>query len=320
MRDCGGGMLNLLRRTVRALVPIGVMLCLWPAAAAWGAAPAQKLPSALLVFPLVEVDDAGGDTRVELVNLSGNNLQLQCFYVYGDSCTEIGFFLSLTPYQPVSWSANTGLNDTFTVSAVPPFFGTGEMKCAVVPPVPDADLDLYNALQGRATVFDSDGRTVSYSAIAFQRLSPGTFDGVLPLDGVTYAQCPDKLHFDLLADQPSGTPPSVSEMVLIPCQQDLLFQEPTTINVQYIIVNEFEQQFSTSIFVTCFEKIALSDISDSLRRTTLGSDTAHVIVRGGSGPLLGLVIDDVPFAGKTGTAGNEPSFSTGRSATVLFPY
>jgi hypothetical protein len=54
-------------------------------------------------------------------------------------------------------------------------------------------------------------------------------------------------------------------------------------------------------------------------RAVAGTDTAHVVLRGVGGPLLGLVIDDVPFRGKNGTAGNEPSFEGGRSATVYFP-
>lgn len=321
MRLCGGWMMLFLRRIASTVIVLAMFVSTTSGPAAAGDPPAQKLPSALLIFPLIQSDESGGDTRIELVNLSGMGQEVQCFYVQGDdTCNEIGFFLSLTPYQPISWLATQGLDDVLTHSAVPPFFSAGgELKCAVVPPDGMTDLEFHNTLQGRATVYAADGRTVSYGAVGFQRLSPGDFTGMLSLDGHTYAQCPDKLHFDVLADQASGTPPSTSDLILLPCSQDLLLQVPATITVQFLIVNEFETQFSVSISITCFNRQTLSHIAGTLDRSTLGTDTAHLIVRGSNGPLLGLVVDGVPFQTKTGTAGNEPSFQGGRSATVVFP-
>lgn len=307
------------RWIANALIVLGAVSQMLSGRALAGDPPAQKLPSALLVFPLIQSDDFGGDTRIELVNLSGNGQDVECFYVQGDeTCNEIGFFLSLTPYQPISWLATEGLNNG--LSAVPPFFSTGgELKCAVVPPDGAPDLEFHNTIQGRATVYSAGGRTVSYGAVGFQRLSPGDFTGVVSLDGRTYAQCPDKLHFDVLADQPTATPATTSDLILVPCSQDLLLQVPATITVQFLVVNEFETQFSVSITVTCFSRLQLIQIADTLQRATLGTDTAHLIIRGVNGPLLGLVVDGVPFQGKTGIAGNEPSFQGGRSATVVFP-
>lgn len=283
------------------------------------APPAQKLPSALLVYPLIEADDVGGDTRIQLVNLTGASQQVQCFYVYGDTCNEIGFFVTLTPYQPLSWFATQGLNDISTGSSAPPFVGLGELKCAVTPPETATELSAHNTIQGRATVFQADGQTVSYGAVGFQRLSPGPYTGEIQLNGSTYAQCPDKLHFDVRADEPTGTPPTASEVILLTCSQDLVLQKPKTITVQLLVVNEFEQTVSLASKVTCFDRRRLAEFGGPLERTTLGSETAHLIVRGSEGPLLGLVIDDIPFAGQSGTAGNEPSFQGGRSATVLLP-
>jgi hypothetical protein len=302
--------MNGLRWLMRILMVVAVGA--WLPGATWAGPPAQKLPSALLVFPFIEADGAH-DTRIELVNLSGDPQVVQCFYVTGSSCNEVDFFVYFTPYQPLSWLASAGLNDVLTGSAVPPFFGDGEIKCVVVPPHPQ--VQFHNTMQGRATVFGTDGRTVSYNAVGFLRLTDGDFSNVITLNGSTYAQCPDKLHFQVLADQPGST----SELVLVPCTQDLLHQVPTSTTVQFLIANEFEQTFSTSIMVTCFDRRALGDISTSLTRAVLGTDTAHLIVRGTSSPLLGLAIDTVSFAGKTGTAGNEPSFQGGRSATVTLP-
>ncbi len=313
-------MMQTLRWTANALIVLGAALGILSGRAMAAGPPAQKLPSALLVFPLIEADVTGGetriDTRIELLNLSGQGQDVECFYVQGDdTCNEIGFFLSLTPYQPISWLASQGLDDVLTRSAAPPFFGPGELKCAVIPPDNQPDIEFHNTIQGRATVYYSTGRTISYGAVGFQRLSPGDFTGVLSLDGRTYAQCPDKLHFEVLADQP----PTTSDLILVPCSQDLLLQVPATITVQFLIINEFEQQFSTSISVTCFNRQMLSAISGSLLRASLGTDTAHLIIRGVNGPLLGLVVDNVPYQGKTGIAGNEPSFQGGRSALVVFP-
>jgi hypothetical protein len=280
--------------------------------AAWaGSPPAQKLPSALLVYPLIQAT-GDQDTRIEVVNLSGDSQSIECFYVSG--CNEVGFMIFLTPYQPAAWLASTGSNDWHSGNAVPPFFGTGEMRCGVQPPHPE--LTFHNTIQGRATIFAaSTGQSISYGAVGFQRLSPGDLTGTYSLDGRTYAQCPDKLHFDVLTDQPASS----SEMVLVPCAEDLLTQVPTSLTVQFFIYNEFEQSFSTSMNVTCFDKRLLADISSSLTRAIAGTDTAHIVVRGVGGPLLGLVVDEVSFQGVTGTAGNEPSFDGGRSATVLFP-
>jgi hypothetical protein len=295
-------MMNLRRwfsnRAVAALGVIGLL-----PAISWGAGPpAQKLPSALLVYPLIEADGAS-DTRVEVLNLSADAQLLNCFYVEGDSCVEIGFFVSLTPYQPLAWMVSAGLNDTVSGSAIPPFFGTGEMKCVVVPPNPE--LRFHNTIQGRATVFAADGRTVSYGAVGFQRLVDGDFTGVVALDGTTYAQCPARLNFD--------------DIILLPCTQDLLTQVPTMIRAQILVTNEFETTFSTAVTFTCFGRFTLGAIADSLTRAIGGTDTAHLNIRGSNGPLLGLVIDSVPFAGKVGTAGNEPSLQGGSSATVTFP-
>lgn len=298
-------------RTQFAAWAVAVLL---GASSAWaGGPPAQKLPSALLVFPLVQVS-GDQDTRVELLNLSGSSQWVQCFYVDGGFCGETGFMVLLTPYQPMAWRASAGLNDPLTGTAVPPFFGTGELKCGVVPPRPE--VAFHNTIQGRAAIFSSStGQTISYGAVGFQRLSDGDFTGVFSLNGSTYAQCPNKLHFDVLTDQPTSS----SQIVVVPCTEDLLTQTPTAVSVQILIYNEFEQGFSTSYGLTCFDARSMADVSTALTRAVAGTDTAHLIVRGVGGPVLGLVIDQVPFQSAMGTAGNEPSFEGGRSATVTFP-
>src|SRR4029453_12752044 len=102
-------------------------------AVAEGIPPAQKLASAFVVFPYVDTDPPF-DTRIELMNMSNQTVELQCFYVREQDCVEIGFFVSLPATQPLSWSAFQGINNTLTRTAVPPFDtfgGLGELKCAV---------------------------------------------------------------------------------------------------------------------------------------------------------------------------------------------
>lgn len=284
---------------------------------AGGAPPEQKLGSAFLVFPYLATT-APKDTLIELINMSAQPVELQCFYVRQSDCVEIGFFVSLTANQPLSWSAHDGTSNVLTGTAVPPldtFGGIGELKCAVATDRPD--LSAHNVLQGRAIVVDTvSGATVGYGAVGFQRLSPGAYTGVVDLDGFTYDSCPDRLHFQVLTAH-SGGP--ISTLITVPCAEDLLDQTPTQSVVQLAIVNEFEQVFSSSYHLKCFSSLSFSALS-TLGNGALGSDSAHLIVRGVSSPLIGLVIDR--FSGQGGTlhtTANEPFLEGGRSATVIFP-
>jgi hypothetical protein len=51
-----------------------------------------------------------------------------------------------------------------------------------------------------------------------------------------------------------------TSLVLVPCSEDLLRQIPGAAVVQFLIFNEFEQRFSTSRSVTCYEEIDLCNI------------------------------------------------------------
>ncbi len=282
-----------------------------------GAPPEQKLASAFLVFPYI-VTAAPKDTRIELMNMSNQPIELQCFYVRSSDCVEVGFFVSLTANQPLSWSAYDGTSNVLTRTSVPPldtFNGIAELKCAVAADRPD--LSFHNVLQGRAIVVDkTNGTTVGYGAVGFQRLSPGSYSGEVDLDGFTYESCPDRLHFQVLS-APSGGP--ASTLVTVPCAEDLLNQVPTQTVVQLAIVNEFEQVFSSSYHLSCLSSLSFSSLG-TLGHSVTGTDSAHLVVRGVSSPLIGLAIDR--FAGQGNlvhTTANEPFLEGGRSATVIFP-
>ncbi len=295
----------------------GLLIAL--AAAAAADAPPQRLPSAVLVYPLITVEGGGGsvDTRVELVNLTSRPVDLKCVYITGVSCRAIDFSVRLTPNQPLSWLASRGVFNTSSFTAVPPINASGELKCLVE--TDEEPVDRHNAIQGRATVFGADGQTIGYSAVGFQRLADGRMGNVIPLDGDTYSQCPDEQHFVFLSSE-LGNPATESEIILAPCTEDLQNLVPTTTAVQFLVVNEFEQQLSAATTVTCYARRTLRQVSQVFTRATLGSETGHLIVRGVQSPVLTMLVDrfETPD-GVRATAGNEPAMRGGRSAEILLP-
>jgi len=284
--------------------PLGIL--------AQGNPPAQKLPSAVLIYPLVR-SSATSDTRIEILNLTSAAVNIQCFYVTASTCSEVDFFVSMTAQQPISWFASTGRTANGTRIA-PPLNGDGELKCFVRPTA--TDLGSHNALQGRALLSDSNGQTIGYSAIAFRRLLPGAFTGQVSLDGFTYEPCPDRLHFNAL----SQTSNSNSELILVPCTQDLETGSVTSTTVQYAVINELEQVFSASSQLKCMDRRLFSTIP-ALRKSSIGTDTNHLIVRSIDVPVVGLVIDhfDAPGSGAPSTSSNEPYLEGSRDATISIP-
>ena len=298
---------------------IAVSLALGTAGRVLAQAPPQRLPSALLIYPLVVVEGNGTvtDTRVEVVNLSSRVVNLGCIYVTAPGCFGFDFHLQLTPNQPISWLASRGLFSNF--AAIPPFSTTGELKCLVEPT--EETVDAHNTIQGRAVVFGADGQTIGYGASGFLRLTDGPLTNVIELDGITYTQCPDEQHFVFLASDPGGTPnpQAESELVLAPCNEDLENLNTPTSVVQFQVINEFEEQFSASTTVTCSFRRTLRQISNVFTKATLGSDTGHLVVKGVDSPVLAMVIDRFLTPAAPATAGNEPALRGGRPAEIRIP-
>lgn len=278
-----------------------------------GVPPAQKLPTAVLIYPLISTR-SGEETLVEMMNLTNSQVTVKCHYVDSDTCRGIDFFVRLTAQQPIAWTASSGRDGNGTRIAPPLFGDEAELKCFVQPT--STSLSAHNALQGRAIISDTDGQTVGYTAIGFRRLTAGSFSGTVQLDGITYEQCPDRLHFSALTSQ-SG---SNSELILIPCEQNLLFARATETTVQFAVINEFEQHFSGSLRLECMDRRSFSSIP-SLRKSSVGTDTVHAIVRSVDVPVVGMVIDrfTVPGSGEPSTSANMPYLEGGRSSTVTLP-
>lgn len=305
--------------TIRRVVSVACALGLaFLAGAVPAEAPPQRLPSAVLVLPLVVVEGGGStvETRVELVNLSRRGVDLKCIFVPNSSCSGINFHIHLTPNQPFSWLASRGFFGSSS-TAVPPLFGSGELKCVVQ--TEEEPIDRHNTIQGRAAVFGADGQTIGYSAVGFRRLTDGPLGNVIELDGSTYTQCPDEQHFVFVASE-ANAPATESEIILAPCTEDLENLVPTATIVQFVVVNEFEQQLSAAANVTCYARRTLRSISHIFTRATLGSETGHIIVKGVQSSVLAMLVDRFVTAdGAQGTAGNEPALRGGRFGEIRFP-
>jgi hypothetical protein len=79
-----------------------------------------------------------------------------------------------------------------------------------------------------------------------------------------------------------------SVLTIVPCERDYLFQtfNGPDITVQFLVFNEFEQRFSTSIKVSCYEEIRLSDIGSILPGPQ--GDQFSIFNVGVQGTLTGL--------------------------------
>jgi hypothetical protein len=275
-----------------------------------GVPPAQNQPSAFLIYPLVTTAN-GADTFIELLNVVNSPVSVHCVFVSAGTCRGLDFNVSLTALQPSSWTASTGRNSD-GVRIAPPLLGQGELKCFVQPR--STALSAHNAIQGRALVNEAAGSTIGYDAIGIRRLTPGSFTGSLDLDGIEYEQCADRLHFQVRAQQAG----SDSELILVPCTEDLELVRPTSTNVQLAVINEFEQHTSGSTSLNCFLRQPFSNIP-ALRRSSAGTDSIHVILRAVNYPVMGMVINRFPTGGGTSVSSNTPYLEGGRSADVRIP-
>jgi hypothetical protein len=113
-----------------------------------------------------------------------------------------------------------------------------------------------------------------------------------------YAACPEKLWLNHGAEIPNAVN---TELTLVPCSQDLENQVPSTVTVQFLVYNSFEERFSASTTVTCYLSTLLSDIDAATNpansvfsRNVLGTDVAMTEItpviqaNGSSGGVIGV--------------------------------
>jgi hypothetical protein len=146
----------------------------------------------------------------------------------------------------------------------------GELKCIAtgVDHVPVARNDLKGeAILESSTTADLD--VASYNAIGLQATAaagtPITDNPLVlgPGSEGNYNGCPNVLildnFFDLAVDPISGET-ITTDLTLVACSEDLLRQVAGSATVQYLVYNEFEERFSTSRLVNCFQEIQLCNI------------------------------------------------------------
>jgi hypothetical protein len=137
-----------------------------------------------------------------------------------------------------------------------------------------------------------------------------------------YNGCPNVLildHFFEGANDPVSQDQVNTKLTLVPCSEDFERQAPVTTPIQFLVFNEFEQRFSTSRIVTCFQEFKLTDIDRSNEVRSIfsaavnGTLTGQTRMRGVTGDnprfgytWLGLAEEfrthDSPTRGPTGSA------------------
>jgi hypothetical protein len=182
-------------------------------------------------------------------------------------------------------------------SRIPPVSDnfTGELKCIEVDSS-GAPLN-GNHLKGEATIVSADGDAGKYNAIGIPGLNTNSNvnngddnlclgGGVTPScpTGAEYNACPDTLivnHFAAGASDPAidefaaGGSNVRTEVTLVPCTEDFENQIPGQAVVQFLIVNEFEEVFSTSTTLTCWANWNLGAVNPVFSEAFLGSRFAQ---------------------------------------------
>jgi len=185
----------------------------------------------------------------------------------------------------------------FDPGAIPPVsdFFTGELKCIEVDSS-GAPIN-GNHLKGEATIVTTDGDASKYNAIGVMGLNTNSNannsdntlclgGGVTPscLTGAEYNACPDTLivnHFAADASDPvinefaSGSAVN-TEVTIVPCTEDFENQVFGAAVVQFVIINEFEERYSTSTpLVYCWANLNLRALNPVFTQAFLGSRFAQ---------------------------------------------
>jgi len=233
---------------------------------------------------------------------------------------ETDFVIHITPRQPIAWRASDGLaegpldgdiltgprgesNEGTRIPPVGEVPYVGELKCVVVDenerPTP------RNVIKGEATITRLEAGDVDvakYNGVGLQAIDADADENrVLVLGGGAneYAGCPQTLIVDHVFDfaaNPANGETVLSALVLVPCTQDFLNQIPGSTTAQYLVLNEFEQRFSTSGPVDCYFERPLSRIDTTNQPRSIfsafvaGSVTGQTRVRGVTQGLMGVLV------------------------------
>jgi hypothetical protein len=226
-------------------------------------------------------------------------------------CQEVDFDIFLTKQQPTHWVVSTGRRISSFAPDDRPCDQTGFRDCngagldpGTIPPVPDGftgelkcvEVDSSGAplngnhLKGEATIVSADGDASKYNAIGIMglntSLNANNSDDTLHMGGAgaEYNACPDTVivnHFAAAADDPvidefaPGGSSVSTEVTVVPCTEDFENQIPGTVTLQFLIINEFEEQYSTSTTIICWANLSLGSVNSVFTEAVLGSRFAQ---------------------------------------------
>jgi len=212
--------------------------------------------------------------------------------------------------------------DSNTGTRIPPVAEVpfqGDLRCIVIdangnPLSVQADA---NVLKGEAilTSLEATVDVASYNAVGLQSTGGISDDPKTLVIGdpnrpnSEYYGCPNSLvvdhFFDTARDPVPGTNNTITtELIMVPCSVDYLRQVPGSATAQFLVFNEFEQRFSTSKRVDCYDRTQLCRIGTTQCQNsifnvavagTLTGQTRVNPIRGPRDPLgsglLGVAIE-----------------------------
>ena len=220
------------------------------------------------------------------------------------------------PFDPTCTFTNQDCNDAGIdpgrIPPVSPGF-QGELKCIEVDqsgaPISG------NHLKGEATLLTlpdpegdfAPGDVSKYNAVGVIGLDSNDSNTVLCLGGgvsakcpfgAEYQGCPDVVllsHFaentsnPMLEEFGQGRSNVNTEITIVPCTQDYENQLPSRVTIQFRIVNEFEEPFSTSTTVECWGNWSLQDVNPVLTVGSLGTRFIQTFLRPAGGTASSFV-------------------------------
>ncbi|MGD9762970.1 MAG: hypothetical protein AB7V27_04565 [Candidatus Binatia bacterium] len=256
-----------------------------------------------------------------------------CDEVPGNVCVpqwqSADFDITLTRQQPTMWRVSTGRrfdptlfgNACVGIIGTPPSQACPGLFPISVPPAPDQPFRgelkciqvgedgspvAANALKGEAMIEYVDPSTnqiSKYNSINVEGISPSPIDGLIRLNGIEYAACPEAIdlsHYatgreDLVAADLgaacAGSNCAVhTEITLVPCRQDFfIFDNPdpgansgTRVSTTIVYHDEFESPTSASAPFQCWANFDLRDLNINPNSGTTFQRT-RVIPPGGAG-------------------------------------
>ncbi len=295
--------------------------------------PAHAQPGSLLIYPLFD-STPGRGTLITVTNINDSRATCQEFgpngfrqgdvrlhYVYidGDSWLEFDTDEDLTP------------GDTLTVFADQhnPEQVEGFLWVEARDPESGEAID-FDYLIGSAIIVDTGVNFLwSYTPYPFRALpdegSGPDIDGCgreltdvdedrcADFDGIEYDFFPDVLYIDNFFAETSNFS---NELTLMNAAR--MDPPDDTVNVRFGIWNNDENRFSRSFPLTCWNRFALSDVSNIVLKTRLGGDDEELVFNGNGiltgwvemdaeAPLLGVFMHKI--VNSSFAAGHELHFS-----------